>query len=257
MEALHNCIAHQDYGRNGRILVTEQPDKLIFENEGSFFEGAPEDYVAGNKTPRRYRNPFLAQAMAELNMIDTMGYGIHEMHKGQARRYFPMPDYDLSEPLAVRMTIYGCVVDPAYSQLLMQKTDLSLSQILALDRVQKRLPLTDDMMRCLRRDGLIEGRKPNLHVSALVAKVTANKVDYIRNRAQDDDYYAKLITDFIGKFGKASREEIDKLLLNKLSDALDSDQKKRKVANLLTKLRRSGVIRNDGSRAQPQWGMNR
>ena len=37
LEALHNCIAHQDYTRNGRILVTEQQDKLIFENEGSFF----------------------------------------------------------------------------------------------------------------------------------------------------------------------------------------------------------------------------
>ena len=118
---------------------------------------------------------FSPRPWPSLNMIDTMGYGIHEMHKGQARRYFPMPDYDLSEPLAVRMTIYGCVVDPAYSQLLIQKTDLPLDEILALDRVQKRLPLTDEMIKRLRRDGLIEGRKPNLHVSATVAKVTASK----------------------------------------------------------------------------------
>ncbi|MFU8790053.1 MAG: RNA-binding domain-containing protein [Methylobacter sp.] len=80
LEALHNCIAHQDYARNGRVVVTEWPDKLTFENEGEFFEGKPEDYIAGNKTPRRYRNPFLTQAMTELNMIDTMGYGIYEMH---------------------------------------------------------------------------------------------------------------------------------------------------------------------------------
>lgn len=32
LEALHNCIAHQDYTRNGRIVVTEYPDKLVFEN---------------------------------------------------------------------------------------------------------------------------------------------------------------------------------------------------------------------------------
>jgi ATP-dependent DNA helicase RecG len=253
LEALHNCIAHQDYTRNGRILVTERPDKLIFENEGGFFEGTPEDYVTGEKTPRRYRNPFLAQAMAELNMIDTMGYGIYAMHIGQARRYFPMPDYDLREPAAVKMTIYGSVVDPAYSRLLIQKTDLPLDEILALDRVQKKLPLSDEMIRRLRRDGLIEGRKPNLHVSATVAKVTASKVDYIRTRAQDDDYYCKLITDYLKKFGKASREEIDKLLLDKLSEALDADQKKRKVANLLTKLRRAGVIRNDGPKKCPEW----
>ncbi|GAH24399.1 unnamed protein product, partial [marine sediment metagenome] len=39
LEALHNCIAHQDYSRNGRIIITELEDKLIFENEGSFYEG--------------------------------------------------------------------------------------------------------------------------------------------------------------------------------------------------------------------------
>ena len=257
LEALHNCIAHQDYSRNGRIVVTEKPDCLIFENEGSFFEGRPEDYVTGEKTPRRYRNPFLAQAMAELNMIDTMGYGIHSIHVRQARRYFPMPDYDLSSPHAVRMTVYGSVVDPAYSRMLMQKTDLPLDEILALDRVQKRLPLTDPMIKRLRRDGLIEGRKPNLHVSASVAKVTASKADYIRTRAQDDDYYGKLITDYLRKFERATREEIDKLLKDKLSDALDETQKSNKIGNLLTKLRRRGTLVNKGSNKKPSWELVR
>jgi len=253
LEALHNCIAHQDYSRNGRIIVTEQPDCLYFENEGRFFEGLPEDYIIGNKTPRRYRNPFLAQAMAELNMIDTMGYGIHSIHVAQARRFFPMPDFDLSESNAVKLRIHGKIVDPAYSRMLIQKTNLPLDQVLALDRVQKRLPLSDDMIKHLRRQGLIEGRKPHLHVSATVAKVTASKADYIKTRAQDDDYYCKLITDYLKKFNKASRGEIDKLLLDKLSNVLDNEQKKKKIANLLTKLRRSGKIQNEGSKKTPQW----
>jgi ATP-dependent DNA helicase RecG len=253
LEALHNCIAHQDYSRNGRIVVTEQPDKLIFENEGSFFEGKPEDYATGNKTPRRYRNPFLARAMAELNMIDTMGYGIYEMHLGQAKRYFPMPDYDLDDPSTVKMTIYGTIVDPAYSRVLIQKTDLPLSEILALDRVQKRLSVSDDMIKRLRRDKLIEGRKPNLYVSASIAKVTASKADYIRTRAQDDDYYCKLIVDYLKKFGGASRDEIDKLLLPKLSDGLNNEQKRKKIANLLTNLRRTGRIHNFGTKKAPEW----
>jgi ATP-dependent DNA helicase RecG len=253
MEALHNCIAHQDYSRNGRIIVTEWPDKLTFENEGSFFEGQPSDYISGDKTPRRYRNPFLAQAMAELNMIDTMGYGIHTMHVVQARRYLPMPDYDLSDFNVVCMTIHGGIVDPAYSRLLMLSTDLSLDDILALDRVQKKLPLSDDIIRHLRRTGLIEGRKPNLHVSAIVAKATSSKADYIKTRAQDDAFYSKMIKDYLTKFGKASRQEIDKLLLGKLSDALNDEQKANKIANLLTNLRRSGHIRNTGSRKTPIW----
>ncbi len=253
LEALHNCIAHQDYARNGRIIVTERPDQLIFESEGSFYEGQPSDYITGHKTPRRYRNPFLAQAMAELNMIDTMGYGIYEMHVGQAKRYFPMPDYDLSEPGVVKMTIYGSIVDPAYSRMLIQKTDLSLSDILALDRVQKRLPLDDETLRHLRHSGLIEGRKPNVYVSATVATAAATKADYIRTRAQDDEFYAKLLMDYLAKFKGATRKEIDNLLLPKLSEVLAKEQKTNKINNLLTKMRRNGMIINAGSDKASLW----
>lgn len=253
LEALHNCVAHQDYTRNGRVVVIEKPDRLVFESEGAFFEGLPADYVGGHKTPRRYRNPFLTQAMAELNMIDTMGYGIHEMHLGQARRYFPMPDYDLSEPQAVKLTVYGAVVDVAYSRMLIQKTNLPLSDILALDRVQKKLPIDDVIAKRLRYAKLIEGRKPHLYVSAAVASATSAKADYIDTRGQDDEFYMKQITDYLTKFGSASRQEIDKLLMGKLSIALDSTQKQNKIGNLLTGMRLGGVITNAGTRKVPKW----
>lgn len=237
--------------------MTEQPDRLIFENEGGFFEGLPDEYIEGDKTPRRYRNPFLTQAMAELNMIDTMGYGIHLIYRGQVQRYFPLPDYDLSTPSAVKMTLYGGVVDPAYSRLLIQKTDLPLVDVLALDRVQKKLPIPDEAAGRLRKAGLIEGRKPNFHVSALVADATASKVDYIRTRAQDDEFYAKLLTDYLGRFGQADRAEINKLLVDKLSDALSDEQKEDKIGNLLTKLRRNKRILNTGTRSQPVWRLTK
>lgn len=253
LEALHNCIAHQDYTRNGRITVVEKSDRLIFENEGSFYEGLPDDYIMGHKIPRRYRNPFLVQAMVELGMIDTMGYGIHRMHKGQAKRYFPLPDYDLSELNAVRMTIYGGVVDPAYSQLLMQNADLPFVDVLALDRVQKGLPIPDDAIVRLRRSKLIEGRKPKFHVSAIVAAATDHKAEYIRTRAQHDAHYQKLVLDYLEKNGFASRKDIDELLWKILSEALDDNQKSRKIGNLLSNLRRSGKIYNAASRTTPKW----
>lgn len=253
LEALHNCIAHQDYVRNGRINVIEQPDKLIFENEGGFFEGNPDDYVLGNRMPRRYRNSFLVEAMATLSMIDKMGYGIHDMYKGQAQRYLPMPDYNLSEPSTVRMIIYGGVVDPAYSQMLMQKTDLPLEDILALDRVQKKLPIPDDAITRLRRSKLIEGRKPHLYVSATIAAATSKKAQYIRTRGQDNAYYIKLIADYLFKFKHATRKEIDDLLWDKLSDALSDKQKKEKINNLISSMRQNGYIKNHGSRGTPKW----
>lgn len=256
LEALHNCIAHQDYKLSARMLVTEKQDRLVFESEGGFFDGQPDDYILGDKTPRRYRNPCLAQAMTELNMIDTMGYGIHSMHTRQAERYLPMPDYDLSEADLVRMTVYGKVVDPAYTILLMQNTDIPLTDILALDRVQKGLSLPDEKIRQLRRNGMIEGRKPNLHVSAAVAAVTGQKADYIRNRAVDDVHFARLVIEYIEKFGKATRREIDGVLYNKLSDTLDDSQKYNKISNLITKMRRTGQIINTGSKKAPVWKIN-
>lgn len=253
LEAMHNCIAHQDYGRGGRVVVTEFGDRLVFENVGDFFEGEPSDYVPGSKTPLRYRNPFLVQAMTALNMIDTMGYGISRMYRGQAKRYFPLPDYDLSQPGLVRMIIHGRVLDPAYSRLLIERTELPLEDVCALDRVQKGLSVDELVLRRLRRAGLIEGRKPNLHVSASVAQVAATKADYIRTRGQDDQFYKKLVLDYLQKFEPATRSEIDKLLLDKLSDALNDDQKADKISNLLSAMRRSGLIQNTGSRGHPQW----
>jgi len=253
LEALHNCIAHQDYLRNGRIVVTEHPDRLVFENEGSFIEGSPEDFLTGEKTPRRYRNPFLAQAMVELGMIDSMGYGIHQMYRGQAARYFPLPDYDLSESNTVRLPIHGAIVDPAYTRLLIQETDLDLLDVFALDRIQKNLPSTEEAIKRLRKAGWIEGRKPNLHISAKLAAATSKKADYIRTRSQDDAFYEKLVIDYLKKFKTASRAEVDDLLLEKLSSSLTDEQKANKVKNLLTKLRAAGEIENRGSRSQSVW----
>jgi ATP-dependent DNA helicase RecG len=145
------------------------------------------------------------------------------------------------------------VVDPAYCRLLIQKTDLALADVLALDRVQKRLAIPDEAASSLRRAGLIEGRKPNYRVSATIAKATASVEDYIRTRGQDDAFYFKLITDYLKLKGEASRADFNKLLLDKLSDALDEPQKLRKVSRLLTRLRQQGTIENRGSDTAPRW----
>ena len=253
LEGLHNCIAHQDYRRNARILVSEEIGCLVLENEGEFFEGEPLDYVLGDRTPRRYRNPFLVQAMTRLNMIDTMGFGIHSMYKAQKARYFPMPDYDLDEPDVVKLTIHGKIISEAYSRLLIVNTDIPLNDVFALDRVQKRLPIDDDTRKRLRKQRLIEGRKPNLRVSSDVAAATGTEVDYIRSRPHPDAHYEKMIVDYLTEFGSANREKIDELLLDLLSTGLTETQKKTKVSRLLTSLKEQEIIENTGTRSAPLW----
>jgi ATP-dependent DNA helicase RecG len=254
LEALHNCIAHQDYTRCERVLVIERVGELEFQNAGGFYDGKPEDYILGNRTPSRYRNRFLAEAMTTLRMVDTMGFGIREvMFRGQARRYLPLPDYDLSDPGHVVMHLAGRFIDENYSRALLTHGDFTLGDILALDHVQKGICPDEATLKSLRKRGLVEGRRPTVHVSASVAEATGHKADYIRTRRQDDAHYRKLILDYIAQWKQAPTREIRDLLMDKLPDNLDQLQKENKIRNLLAALREEGKIRNIGSRRYPRW----
>lgn len=74
------------------------------------------------------------------------------------------------------------------------------------------------------------------------------KSSYIKNKSFDDEYFKKLILEYINKFGRASRKEIDDLLFGKLSDNLTSQQKRYKITNLLTSLRTNEKIKSGEKR---------
>ena len=253
LEALNNCIAHQDYSRHSRIILTEQINKLIFTNAGGFFEGSAEDYTTGEKTPDKYRNRWLAQAMVNLNMIDTMGYGIHRMYVEQRNRYFPLPDYTNSTSDKVVLEIYGHSIDENYSKLLIEKKDdLSLIEVILLDKVQKQKPINNEAAKLLKRKKLIEGRKPNFYISAKVAEITNQKAAYTKNKGLDKKVFKSFILEHIKIHGYATRQEIDSLILDKLPDYLTEKQCKTKVHNILSEM--SGdSIKNVGSRTDSKW----
>ena len=139
LEALHNCIAHQDYSQNARIIVIERENELEFRNKGCFYDGTYEDYITGERIPDKYRNPFLAQAMANIKMIDTEGFGIHKMFVSQKERYLPMPDYDKSDGENVVLTIPGNVIDENYSLLLLEHADIDLTTAVLMMSIMGKL----------------------------------------------------------------------------------------------------------------------
>jgi len=248
-ELLHNCIAHQDYSLNGRINVVEQQESLLFTNPGGFIPETVEHVIEMDAPPDRYRNPFLAQSMVELNMIDTIGSGIRRVFATQRKRFFPLPDYDLSDPQRVRVRLLGKILDENYTRALMSTTDLELREVMALDRVQKGQALTEDEFRLLKRKKLIEGRRPNLYVAAKVAKATDSKAAYIRNRAFDKAHYKHLVLEYLCKFNEATPGDLASLLLEKLPDVLDEDEKKNRIRNLLQEMaRKDETIKNSGKR---------
>jgi len=247
-EALSNCIAHMDYTLGGRISVAENEDGYIsFTNPGSFLPGSIKEVIDSEEPPSFYRNTLLAKTMESFNMIDSIGSGIKRMFRVQRERFFPMPDYDFSGN-KVKLTLTGKVLDMDYARVLVRNPELSLDEIILLDKVQKKKELTDAEVRQLKAKSLIEGRKPNFHISVSVAEKTEQKADYILSKGIDDDYYKKLIDEYLKKFGKAKRADLEKVLKSKLPGVLTEEQKKHKIKNLLQAMKIEQRIKLDEGR---------
>lgn len=255
-EPLNNAIGHQDYKKDARIEVIEYDnDHLVFQNYGSFLPGSVEKVVLEDSPESIYRNPFLIEAMRNVHMVETEGGGIRKLFEQQRKRFFPMPEYDLSGG-KVKVTIDGKVIDEQFAKILVQVPDMSMSDILLLDKVQKQKRLSDDEIKCLRKKKLIEGRKPNVFLSRNIVRQTKDvglKATYVKNKSFDDEYFRKLIIQYLEKFSIAKRSDIDDLLMGKLSDVLTIDQKKNKIKNLLYQLRKNNIIETDHSR---NWSLS-
>lgn len=251
-EVINNCIAHQDYTKAGRINVIESDDQLTFTNVGSFIPGSVEKVVIDDAPEEQYRNKFLANAMFNLKMVDTAGGGIRKIYNFQRFRFFPLPDYDLSNG-KVKVTLTGKILNQDYARVLASNTDLSLEEIILLDKVQKKLPLSIEDERHLKAKRLIEGRKPNFFIAQKIAQKIGKKADYSKNKGFDDPYYLDFIEKSIKEHGHLNRKDIDELLWKKLPEWMDDKQKKVKINNLLSTLRNQKRIQNIGSDAVSKW----
>ena len=252
-ELINNCIVHQDYRVNGPINIMEYKDRLIISNQGYFIPQSVENVLKDGFSSPFYRNPFLATAMVNLNMIDTVGSGIRRVFNNQKVKYFPMPDYDLTQPNTVIVTLYGKIIDENYTRILFEKTDLNIEKVVLLDRVQKGYNISKEQSDYLKKDNLIEGRYPRIYVSSNIAKIMNDKANYIDNKGLDNKYYRDYIVDYIKQFGQATRQEINQFIYPKLPSTLSDDDKDKRVKYLLTTLRKQEIIVNSGSDTKPRW----
>lgn len=251
-EALHNCIAHQDYELGGKINVIEHPDRLVFTNLGSFLPPSIDWMIEHQSPMEHYRNQWLVDGMIRLRMIDQVGSGIRKMFEWQRERGFPMPDFEIDrhDRPRVEVVVHGKILDPNYTRLLVQWSGpaVNLRSALLLDRVQKRREITPDEAKELRAAGLIEGRSPN-YVITLPGTSGHAKA----SKALPDDQLHALVIDFLTRNGRASRKELQELLSEQLPSNLDEKQKDNKIKNLLQSMRLEKKIENLGSRSAPDW----
>lgn len=246
-ELMNNCIAHSDYTIGGRIYLNEYEDEIVLINPGTFLPGKIEVALQKNYNPPFYRNQLLAESMVKFNMIDTQSMGIRKVFRIQQEKYFPLPDYSFETQPRVKVTIYGKIIDENYTRVLFDNPDFDLETVFLIDRVQKHKIINKDATKYLRKLGVVEGKYPNLYISAKIAESIDEKAQYVKNKAFDDKYYRNLIVEYLNNFGKATKDDIRQLLIDKLPDVLNENQKENKIRNLLYSMRVNGIIERDGN----------
>ena len=183
-------------------------------------------------------------------MIDTVQMGIQKVFRIQRDRYFPLPDYDLTTPQKVVVKVYGKVLDENYSRVLYNHPEFDLETVFLIDKVQKNMQLDKKQLKRLRDLDVVEGRVPNIYISAQVAEIIDEKAQYIKNKGFNDDYYRQMIIEYLTQFGSGKKKDFLGLLLSKLPDILSKKQKEYKVQYLLKSLKNSSVIELDSNNSR-------
>ncbi|ROS97252.1 AAA family ATPase [Muribaculaceae bacterium Isolate-083 (Janvier)] len=248
-EALHNCIAHQDYTMRQRINFVENPGFLYYANGGSFIPGTLENALATNGPQRFFRNACLCKAMVHFNMIDTVSRGIKKMFTEQMERRFPMPDYEIdNEKKEVAVRIYGNAINERYTKLLKDNDNLTLHDCISLDAIQKGHRIDEEIAQDLMKRGLIEGEAPNYTISLGVAKASKQLPGYTRVRGLERDKLKQMILQYIQNAGSdgAKRDAILEYLQGTLPSRNTYEQNETLIYHLLSELRKAGLIEANG-----------
>lgn len=244
-EALHNCIAHQDYTMQERINLVENPGFLYYANGGSFIPGTLQKALASLGPQRHYRNECLCNGMVNFNMIDTVGRGIRKIFNEQRRRHFPMPDYEIdNEKREVAVRLYGNAINEKYTTLLKEKKDLTLEDCILLDAVQKGHKISEEVAQELIAKGLVEGEYPELSISLNVARQTKQLPEYTRVSGLERSKLKQMALQFIQNAGDEGtmRDGIYEYLKVAMPGNKTKEQNLRLLGNILKELKEEGSV---------------
>lgn len=249
-EALHNCIAHQDYSLGGRITLVENEGFLYYSNRGSFIPGSVEKVLRDKGPQKDYRNTCLSHGMVHFNMIDTVGRGIPKLFKEQRRRFFPMPEYEIDDSAkTVSVTIYGIASDDAYTDLLKSDSTLSLMECLWLDAVRTHRPITKEAARHLKDKKLIEGKAPRYNIALSVAKKIQQIGQYTRETGLNKKAQVKLTLQLAFNAGPTGfkRAVAFEIIEQSLPASMTKTQKLNYVSHMLRDMQSDGLLKKNDS----------
>jgi ATP-dependent DNA helicase RecG len=168
-------------------------------------------------------------------MIDTIGSGIKRMFTIQKDRFFPLPTYNISGESKTEVTIHGELINENYSRQLFLHPELSLDDVIALDKVQKKMELTENEVERLRELKLVAGVASDLQILGIYPKISYKE-------------YKEMVLNLIKSKGSATGAEVENLIMPTLSPEIPLAKRQKKISNILLKLSTTdGKINNISS----------
>jgi ATP-dependent DNA helicase RecG len=157
-----------------------------------------------------------------------------------------MPTYDISDEKHTEVTIHGELINENYSRQLKKHPELSLDDVILLDKVQKKQPVSKIEIAHLRELKLVAGVASELQVAG----------NYIKITYQD---YKQMILELITQNGSATRDDIVNLIMPTLSPDEPKEKRLKKIANIVTKLsaKEKAIINTSNADKYPVWIISR
>lgn len=240
-EALNNAIMHNDYRKDRIIDIKEvQSECIVFSNAGSFLPGSINNVLFDRKRTA-YRNWLLAETMYRFGFVEYVGLGMKSMFMAQAKRYFPLPEYECDDD-RVSVTITGHPIQQMFGYILHRNKDLSFETILALDKLQKKKSLSNNEAESLRDQGFLSGDAPNY---------VMHMAEYVPHKPNNNTELHERVLQFIRNHGCSTRAEIEEWLLEE--GLMEPEKIKNGLKWILRRLVLKGLIENRGNNRKPHY----
>ncbi len=169
-----------------------------------------EQVVKDNSPESHYRNPFLATAMMNLNLVETAGGGIRKLFEIQKKKFFPLPEYELSAD-KVKVTFTGKIINMDLARKVAKNPDISFDELFAVDKVAKGKHISETELELLKNGAFIIA-------SAEVSPEINGEPTYVIIENNEDSGTIQKIT------GNCPE---DKSLLDKMSNKMSNKEQER------------------------------
>ena len=94
-EAILNAVVHRDYFLRQPVQIELHADRLAVSSPGGFIGGVTPENVLRHVAVRR--NPFLAETLERLNLVNRVGVGVRRIYEDMLRLGKAMPKYEADE----------------------------------------------------------------------------------------------------------------------------------------------------------------